>query len=248
MHSIAVQAGASALQQELQGLRFSAAQAEKQLQVDITSLQGQLATALSASDQEIRQMNALKDQLKVAAADSDRRLSIMKGELKTAQAECAKASQVEGRLETALKNSRNSHQQREAAFKARRAAEVRPSPATLTFSGLAVNQLLCPCLRLCMMLCGKLCSPFTKLRYVAKLPWGFLVALLCLLMHKLPLVQLAPLPVLFSDLLRLQALLPHSCSCHTLALLVCNSSWLDSGRRKEAGCGIESGRSRLDSW
>ncbi len=36
-------------------------------------------------------------------------------------------------------------------------------------------------------------------------------------MHKLPLVQLAQLPVLFSELFRLQALLPHSCSCHTFA-------------------------------
>jgi len=145
------------------------------LQGDITSLQGQLATALSASDQGIsslrgqlgtapadadRQMNALKDQLKVAAADSDRRLSVMKGELEIAH---AKASQVQGRLDTALKNSRNSHQQRESAFKARCAAEVRPSPASLTFSGLAVNQLLGPCLRQCLMLCGTLCSPFTRL-------------------------------------------------------------------------------------
>ena len=158
----AIQAEASALQQELQDLRSSAAQAEKQLQGDITSLQGQLETALSDSDQEIsslrgqlgtiladsdRQINALKDQLKVAAADSDRRLSVMKGKLETAQAECAKASQVEERLDTALKNSRNSHQQREAAFKARRAAEVCPSPATLTFSDVAIKQLLWSSLR-----------------------------------------------------------------------------------------------------
>ena len=112
MHILAMQAGASVLQQELQGLRCSAAQTEKQLQGDITSLQGQLETALSDSDQEIsslrgrlgtaldhsgRQMDALKNQLKVAAADSARRLSVMKGELETAQAECAKASQVEER-------------------------------------------------------------------------------------------------------------------------------------------------------
>jgi len=160
---LAMQAGASVLQQELQGLRCSAAQAEKQLQGDITSLQGQLETALSASDQEIRQMNALKDQLKVAAADSDRRLSVMKSELETAQAECAKASQVEERLDTALKNSRHSHQQRDSAFKARRAAEVYSSPAILTFSDPAINPLLYPCLRLCMMLCGTLCTPFTPL-------------------------------------------------------------------------------------
>ena len=162
MHVTAMQADASTLQQELQGLRSSAAQAERQLQGDITSLQGQLATALAASHQEIsslrgqlgtiladsdRQMNDLKDELKVAAAGSDRRLSLMKGELETAQADCAKASKVGGRLDTALKNSRNCHQQREAASKARRAAEVRPSPATLTFSDLAVNQFLCPSLR-----------------------------------------------------------------------------------------------------
>ena len=108
-------------------------------------------------------MYALKDQLKVAAADSDRSLSVMKGELETVQAECAKASQVEGRLETALKNSRNSHQQTEAAFMARRAAEVCSSPATLTFSDLAVNQLLCPSLRQCMRLCVTFCTPFTNL-------------------------------------------------------------------------------------
>jgi len=172
---LAMQAGASVLQQELQGLRCSAAQAEKQLQGDISSLQGQLATALSASDQETnnlrgqlgtapadadRQMNALKDQLKVAAADSDRRLSVMKSELETAQAECAKASQVEERLDTALKNSRHSHQQRDSAFKARRAAEVCSSMATLTFSDLAVEQLSCPSLRQCMRLCVTLCNPF----------------------------------------------------------------------------------------
>ncbi len=168
-----MQAEASALQQELQGLRCSAAQAEKQLQGDITSLQGQLATALSASDQEIRQMYALKDQLKVAAADSDRSLSVMKGELETVQAECAKASQVEGRLETALKNSRNSHQQTEAAFMARRAAEVCSSPATLTFSDLAVNQLLCPSLRQCMRLCVTFCTPFTNLGLLPSCRGGF---------------------------------------------------------------------------
>ncbi len=175
---LAMQAGASVLQQELQGLRCSAAQTEKQLQGDITSLQGQLETALSDSEQEIsslrgqlgtaldhsgRQMDALKNQLKVAAADSARRLSVMKGELETAQAECAKASQVEERLDTALKNSRNSHQQREAAFKARRAAEVYPFPATLTFCDLAVNHLLCPSLRQCVILCVTLCTPFTNL-------------------------------------------------------------------------------------
>ena len=152
----AIQAEASALQQELQGLRSRVAQAEKQLQGDSTSLHGQLETALAASDQEIsslrgqlekvladsdRQMNALKDQLRAAAADSDTWLSVMKGELETAQAECAKASQVEGRLDTALKNSRTAHQQRESAFKAGRAAEVCPPPATLTLPYLAVNQL-----------------------------------------------------------------------------------------------------------
>ncbi|DBB01459.1 TPA: hypothetical protein ACH3X1_000116 [Trebouxia sp. C0004] len=80
------QAEAAMLQQELQGLQSSTAEAEKQLQSEVSSLQGQLETAL---------------------------------------AECAKASQTQGQLETALKNSRNAHQQREAAFKARRAAEER---------------------------------------------------------------------------------------------------------------------------
>ncbi len=191
-----MQAEASALQQELQGLRCSAAQAEKQLQGDITSLQGQLAMALSASDQETnnlrgqlgqqperpadadRQMNALKDRLKVAAAESDRRLSVMKGELETAQAECAKATQLEGQFDRTLKDSKTTQEQRDAAYKAWQAAEVCPSPATLTFSDLAVNHLLCPSLRQCMRLCVTLCTPFTKLWSVAKLPWGFSVALL----------------------------------------------------------------------
>ncbi len=181
---LAVQADASALQQELQGLRCSAAQAEKQLQGDISSLQGQLATALSASDQETnnlrgqlgtapadadRQMNALKDQLKVAAADSDRRLSVMKGELETAQAECAK---VEGQLDTALKNSRDSHQQREAAFKARRGAEVCPLAAALTFSDLAVNQSVSLSQAVYDVVCD-IVQSLHKSWYVAKLLWGF---------------------------------------------------------------------------
>jgi len=166
---LAMQAGASVLQQELQGLRCSAAQAEKQLQGDITSLQGQLETALSASDQEIRQMNALKDQLKVAAADSDRRLSVMKGELETAQAECAK---VEGQLDTALKNSRDSHQQREAAFKARRGAEVCPLAAALTFSDLAVNQSVSLSQAVYDVVCD-IVQSLHKSWYVAKLLWGF---------------------------------------------------------------------------
>ena len=57
------------------------------------------------------------DQRKVAA-DSDRRLSVVKGELETAQAEYAEGSQAEGRLDTAHKN-----------FKARCGAQVCPSPA-----------------------------------------------------------------------------------------------------------------------
>ena len=73
------------LQQELQDLQSSTAKAEKQLQSEVSSLQGKLDTAL---------------------------------------AECATASQVQGRLDTALKNSRNAHQQRDAAYKARLAAEV----------------------------------------------------------------------------------------------------------------------------
>ena len=109
MHATAMQADASVLQQELQGLQCSAAQAEKQLQGDITSLQGQLETALAASHQEI--------------------------------------SSLGGQLGTALADS----------------AEVRPSPATLTLSDLAVNQLLGPCLRQCMRLCVTLCTPFTNL-------------------------------------------------------------------------------------
>ena len=159
MHVTVMQADASALQQELQGLRCSTAQTEKQLQNDITSLQGQLGTALAASHQEI--------------------------------------SSLGGQLGTALADS----------------AEVCPSPATLTFSDLAVNQLLCPSLKWCMILCVTLCTPFTKLWCVAKLPCGFWVALLRLLMHKLPLVYLTQFPVLFSVLFCLQALLPHSCSC-----------------------------------
>ncbi len=94
----------------------------------------------------------------------------MKGKLEIAH---AKASQVEGRLETALKRSRNSHQQREAAYKARRVAEVCPLPASLTFSDLAVNQLLAPCLRQCLMLCGTLCSPFTPLGLLPSCRGGF---------------------------------------------------------------------------
>ncbi|DBB05309.1 TPA: hypothetical protein ACH3X3_010537 [Trebouxia sp. C0006] len=80
------QAESSKLQQELQDLQSSTAKAEKQLQNEVSSLQGQLETAL---------------------------------------AECAKASQRQGQLETALTNSRNAHQQRETAFKARLAAEER---------------------------------------------------------------------------------------------------------------------------
>ena len=109
MHATAMQADASVLQQELQGLQCSAAQAEKQLQGDITSLQGQLETALAASHQEI---SSLGGQLGMALADS---------------------------------------------------AEVRLSPATLTFSDLAVNHLLCPSLRQCVILCVTLCTPFTNL-------------------------------------------------------------------------------------
>ena len=84
-----MQAESSTLQQELQDLQSGNAEAEKQLQSEVSSLQGQLGTALP---------------------------------------ECAKASQGQGQLETALKNSRNAHQQRDTAFKARRAAEVCPSP------------------------------------------------------------------------------------------------------------------------
>ena len=80
-----MQAESSKLQQELQDLQSSTAQAEKPLQSEGSSLKGQLETAL---------------------------------------AECAKATKGQGQLETALKISRNAHQQREAAFKARRAAEV----------------------------------------------------------------------------------------------------------------------------
>ena len=115
------QAEFSALQQELQDLQSSTAEAEKQLQSEVNSLGGQLETAL---------------------------------------AECAKPTQGQGQLELALKNSRNAHQQREAAFKARRAAEVCSSLATLTFSDLAVEQLSCPSLRQCMRLCVTLCNPF----------------------------------------------------------------------------------------
>ncbi|KAL0039425.1 hypothetical protein WJX79_007675 [Trebouxia sp. C0005] len=133
---IDAQAEASRLQLELQGLQFSTAQAEKQSQGDTPSLQGQLEIALAASDQEISSLRGqLKtiladsdmqiNDVKVAAADSDRRLNVMKGQLETAQAEYAKASQVEGRLDMALKNSKNAHQQRDSAFKARRAAEER---------------------------------------------------------------------------------------------------------------------------
>ena len=137
----AIQAEASRLQLELQGLQFSTAQAEKQSQGDTPSLQGQLEIALAASDQEISSLRGqLKtiladsdmqiNDVKVAAADSDRRLNVMKGQLETAQAEYAKASQVEGRLDMALKNSKNAHQQRDSAFKARRAAEVCSSPCS----------------------------------------------------------------------------------------------------------------------
>ncbi len=116
-----MQAEFSALQQELQDLQSSTAEAEKQLQSEVNSLECQLETAL---------------------------------------AECAKATQGQGRLELAFKNSRNAHQQREVAFKARRAAEVCSSLATLTFSDLAVEQLSCPFLRQCMQLCVTLCNLF----------------------------------------------------------------------------------------
>jgi len=121
MHVHVMQAESSTLRQELQDLQSSTAEAEKQLQNEVSSLEGQLETAL---------------------------------------AECAKASQGQGQLETALKNSRNAHQQREAAFKARRAAEVCSTLATLTWPDLAVNQLSCPSLRQCMRLCVTLCNPF----------------------------------------------------------------------------------------
>ncbi len=88
-----MQAESSTLQQELQDLRSNTAKAETQLQNEVSSLEGQLETAL---------------------------------------AKCAKASQVQGQLDTALKNCRNAHQQREAAFKARRGAEVCQSPETRT--------------------------------------------------------------------------------------------------------------------
>ena len=42
-----MQAESTALQQELQDLQFSTAKAEKQLQSEVSSLQGQLETALA---------------------------------------------------------------------------------------------------------------------------------------------------------------------------------------------------------
>jgi len=116
-----MQADASTLQQELQDLQSSTAKAEKQLQSEVSSLQGQLETAL---------------------------------------AECAKASQVQGQLEMALKHSRNSHQQRDSAFKAPLAAQVCPSPATCMLSDLAVKQFGAPLSGSVRSWCDTVCSPF----------------------------------------------------------------------------------------
>ncbi len=46
---------------------------------------------------------------KVAAADSDKSMSAVKGEQESGR---AKASQLQGQLEMALNNNRNSHQQK----------------------------------------------------------------------------------------------------------------------------------------
>ncbi len=89
----------------------------------------------------------LQDLQSKAEKQLQNEVSSLQGQLETALAECAKASQRQGQLETALTNSRNAHQQRETAFKARLAAEVCSSLATFTWPDLAVNQLSCPSLR-----------------------------------------------------------------------------------------------------
>ncbi len=152
-----MQAESSTLQQELQDLQSSTAEAEKQLQSEVSSLQGQLETAL---------------------------------------AECAKASQVQGQLDMALKNSRNADQQRDAAFKARRAAEVCRSPASRTLSDLAMQQTFCFPLSQHMQ-----CSPFMNVGKVLCCWKAFKTApLQCCsytLNHCLLLVCLAQLTKLF---------------------------------------------------
>ena len=151
------------------------------------AIQGQLETALAASDQEIsclrgqletiladsdRQMNALKDQLKAAAADSDRRLSVMKGELETAQAECAKASQVEGRLDTrpsrtaGMPISRGSQPSRLGVL-LRYAHPQQPSPS-LTWQSTSCVSLS----QVVHNVVGDILQSLHTSWYVAKLPWG----------------------------------------------------------------------------
>jgi hypothetical protein len=121
----------------------------------------------SALQQELQD---LQSRTAEAEKQLQSKVNSLGGQLETALAECAKATQGQGQLELALKNSRNAHQQREAAFKARRAAEVCSSLATLTISDLAVEQLSCPSLRQFMRLCVTLCNPSWC---VAELPWGF---------------------------------------------------------------------------
>ena len=164
----------------------------------------------------------------------------MKGELETAQAECAKATQLEGQFDRTLKDSKTTQEQRDAAYKAWQAAEVCPSPATLTFSDLAVNHLLCPSLRQCMRLCVTLCTPFTKLWSVAKLPWGFSVALLqsvdaqtaCRVPRSAPCAAFCWLWLAGPTAIPLQ-------------LLICNMSLLDSGSREGGVIATEAGTGRL---
>ena len=182
-----MQADDSALQQELQGLRCSTAQTEKQLQNDITSLQGQLGTALAASHQEI--------------------------------------SSLGGQLGTALADS----------------AEVCPSPATLTFSDLAVNQLLCPSLKWCMVFVCDIVHSLHKALVCCQAAVGILGGT----------AASADAETAFS--------LPFSVPCAVLCslslagftttlfqLLVCNLSWLDSGSRGGGVIATEAGRRRLD--
>ncbi|KAL0053604.1 hypothetical protein WJX82_008204 [Trebouxia sp. C0006] len=97
----------------------------EQLHASVAHMKVHLEVAQQSQRDAQADASALRQELQ------DRRLSVMKGELETAQAECAKASKGDGRLDTALKNSRNSHQQREAAFKARRAAEEREKGVSL---------------------------------------------------------------------------------------------------------------------